>query len=131
MRSDVRKALEMQRSSGIKCIDTIDGISGFVFANRDGHVYHQQPLNKALKRLTSLCNDESIQNGNPLLPAHLHCHMLRKTFCTNLARAGVDLKSAMDLMGHSDVETTLGIYTKATKDMKQNAMISVDEYMRS
>ena len=131
MRSDVRKALDMQRSSGVKCVDTIDGVSGFVFANRDGHVYHQQPLNLALKRLASHCNDESIQKGNPLLPAHLHCHMLRKTFCTNLARAGVDLKSAMDLMGHSDVETTLGIYTKATKDMKQNAMVSVDEYMRS
>lgn len=131
MRVDVQKALDVQKSLKIRCVDTIDGVSGFIFANRDGHVYHQQPLNLALKRISRECNEESLQKGLPLLPSHLHCHMLRKTFCTNLARAGVDMKSAMDLMGHSDVETTMGIYTKATKDMKKKAIITVDEYMKS
>lgn len=131
MRHDVVKAMDLQHIFRVHCIDTIDGVSGFVFANRHGHVYHQQPLNLALKRISREYNDVAIQNNWILLPPHLHCHMLRKTFCTNLARAGVDLRSAMELMGHGDVETTLQIYTKVTKDMMTKAVVSVDEYMRN
>lgn len=131
MRHDVVVSMDKQRALCRPCKDVIDGVSGFVFANREGHVYHQQPLNLALKRLSREYNEIAVQKNWILLPAHLHCHMLRKTFCTNLARAGVDLRSAMELMGHGDVETTLQIYTKVTKDMMTKAVVSVDEYMRS
>ena len=126
MRHDVVVSMDKQRALCRPCKDVIDGVSGFVFANREGHVYHQQPLNLALKRLSREYNEIAVQKNWILLPAHLHCHMLR-----NLARAGVDLRSAMELMGHGDVETTLQIYTKVTKDMMTKAVVSVDEYMRS
>jgi integrase len=38
-------------------------------------------------------------------------HSLRKTFCTNLARAGVPRRTAMALMRHSDGKLTDDIYT--------------------
>jgi integrase len=41
----------------------------------------------------------------------LDFHSLRHTFGTNLARAGVAPKVAQELMRHSDVNLTLGIYT--------------------
>jgi integrase len=41
--------------------------------------------------------------------ADFHC--LRKTFCTNLARAGVPRRTAMSLMRHSDGKLTDNIYT--------------------
>lgn len=38
-------------------------------------------------------------------------HALRHTFGSNLARAGVAPKAAMDLMRHSDVNLTMGLYS--------------------
>jgi len=43
-------------------------------------------------------------------------HILRHTFCTKLARAGMPVKELQYLMGHSDVGTTLKIYTHLDYD---------------
>jgi len=42
-------------------------------------------------------------------------HALRKTYCTNLARAGVNPWIAMKLMRHSDIHLTTKVYTDAGK----------------
>ena len=36
----------------------------------------------------------------------LHPHMFRHSFATNLLRYGVDIKTVMDLMGHTNLSTT-------------------------
>ncbi len=43
-------------------------------------------------------------------------HYLRHTYCTNLRRKGVDIKTAQYLMGHSDIATTANIYSHVTED---------------
>lgn len=42
---------------------------------------------------------------------HVTSHMLRHTFCTALHEAGIDLRTAQYLMGHSDIRMTAKIYT--------------------
>ncbi|MDR0914393.1 MAG: site-specific integrase [Oscillospiraceae bacterium] len=49
-----------------------------------------------------------------LLPG-LHMHCLRHTAITNLVLAGADLKDVQTFAGHSDVQTTLNIYTHVNK----------------
>lgn len=41
----------------------------------------------------------------------IHPHMLRHTYCTNLYYAGVDLRTAQYLMGHSSIAMTAKVYT--------------------
>lgn len=55
-------------------------------------------------------------------------HDLRHTFCTLLYFRGIDLKSAQYYMGHSDINTTLNIYTHLSKEMmaKSNEIILTD-----
>lgn len=44
-----------------------------------------------------------------------HPHMLRHSFITNLVRSGVDPKTAAQLARHSDIETTMNIYTNMSQ----------------
>lgn len=41
----------------------------------------------------------------------VRCHDLRHTFCTMLYDAGVDVKTTQRWLGHSDIQTTMRIYT--------------------
>jgi len=45
-------------------------------------------------------------------------HGLRHTFCSMLSKNGVNLKTASELMGHSNINTTLRIYTHIQEDEK-------------
>jgi len=47
-------------------------------------------------------------------------HSLRHTFTTRMCEAGVNIKAMQDIVGHADAETTLQIYTDATKDLKKS-----------
>lgn len=51
-------------------------------------------------------------------------HMFRHTYATLLYSSGVDVLSAQKLLGHSDVSTTLSIYTHL-KETKMNISIDV------
>lgn len=40
------------------CLDVVDGYSGFIWMNREGHVLSPHNLNRALERITRDYNDE-------------------------------------------------------------------------
>jgi site-specific recombinase XerD len=41
---------------------------------------------------------------------HVHPHRIRATFCTRLIDKGMDIHKVQKLMGHSQVDTTMGYY---------------------
>ena len=116
---DARAALDLQRKIGHACTAEIDGITGFIFGNRYADVHGQHTLNRAIRRIIKDANEQAGPD-TVLLPV-FSCHTLRHTFATNHARAGTDITTLMGLLGHSDVQTTIGIYTEAQTDMKQAA----------
>ena len=40
-----------------------------------------------------------------------HPHVCRHTYCTNMAKSGMNPKALQYLMGHSDISVTLNVYT--------------------
>jgi integrase len=56
---------------------------------------------------------------------YLDFHSFRHTTCTNLAMAGVGVRTAMELMRHSDAKLTNTVYTDATQLHTAEAVESV------
>lgn len=54
--------------------------------------------------------------------SHYKFHTLRHTFATNCVRAGVDIKSLSEILGHSDVSITLQKYVHSSFEMKQEQL---------
>lgn len=55
-------------------------------------------------------------------------HALRHTFATRCVEAGVDIKTLSEILGHSDVKTTLNKYVHSSFELKQ---ISIDKFEKS
>jgi len=60
------------------------------------------------RKLCEICNSIEIEPIN--------FHGLRHTFCTNLAKSGVGLKTASLLMGHTNPNTTMRVYTHVQEE---------------
>jgi len=56
-------------------------------------------------------------------------HCLRHTYCTLLYEAGVDVLTAKLYMGHSDIQTTMGIYTHLRKEKESGTIEKLDNYL--
>ena len=56
-------------------------------------------------------------------------HGLRHTHCSLLFEAGANVKEVQDRLGHSDVKTTLDIYTHVTKKAKEETILKFASYL--
>ena len=122
---------ERQEELGIECTDVIDGVSNFVFCDENGKVFHEQQLNKIWKKLVNDCNAEILATSreeNPLLVPKISNHILRHTFATRMVETSMNIKAMQDILGHSDIQTTMNIYADATKDLKKQEMKTLEEF---
>ena len=51
--------------------------------------------------------------------------MLRHTLATNLLRNNIDLKTIQELMRHSNINTTISIYTHYHDEQKRKSLNSI------
>jgi integrase len=56
-----------------------------------------------------------------------HFHMLRHTYTSNLLSGGAAPKDVQELLGHSDVSTTMNIYAHSTKEAKRTSARLLDK----
>lgn len=56
-------------------------------------------------------------------------HDLRHTYTSLLYQSGVDLYSAMEILGHSNVQTTLSVYTHLQKEQKAQSIDKLNEFL--
>ncbi len=58
---------------------------------------------------------------------NFHFHALRHTYTTNLLAGGAQPKDVQELLGHSDVRTTMNVYAHATRDAKKASAKLLDK----
>ena len=98
----------------------------------ENHVYTPESVNRAIKRIYTAYNEEETfiakkEHRDPILLPHFSAHVLRHTFCTRLCENETNLKVIMDIMGHSDIQTTMNIYAEVTGVKKQESMMALSD----
>lgn len=89
---------------------------GLVFCNADGSPYTKRELRNNWLKYQSTYN------------VHLTAHQLRHAYATMLFEAGVDIKDAQELMGHSDINLTRQIYTHIRSERKEETAIKLNAF---
>lgn len=85
----------------------------------DGYVLSSDNLKYTEPRLMQIKFGQMIAECNI---EKTNFHALRHTFATRCIEAGVDVKTLSELLGHSDVKTTLNRYVHSSFGLKQKSM---------
>lgn len=100
----------------------VDGYIGFLFRDKYGMplvaMHWQHRFNNMVGRYNDIYR---IQMPN-ITP-----HVCRHTYCSNMARAGMNPKTLQYLMGHSDISITMNTYTHLGLDDAKEEMIRLQE----
>ena len=84
----------------------IDGKTGFLYFDKDGSVMYSLHWEHYFKHIREKYN--SIYKVEmPLVTPHI----CRHTYCSNMAKSGMNPKTLQYLMGHSEIGVTLNTYT--------------------
>ena len=96
----------------------VDGHTGFLFRDRDGMplvaMHWEHRFNHMVHRYNEIYRVQ-IPNITP--------RVCRHTYCSNMARAGMNPKTLQHLMGHSDISVTMNTYTHLGLDDAKDEMI--------
>ena len=87
----------------------------YVFCNKLGKPIEDKRPGRNLKTILTSISIEPIK-----------FHALRHTYATRLFEAGIPPKTVQHLMGHSDIETTMNIYTHVMKEQKLEAIEKIN-----
>ena len=87
----------------------IDGYSVFLFINRNGNPQVAVNYEAVFRKLVDKYNSKHEEPLPKITP-----HVMRHTFCTRLANAGMNPKALQYVMGHSNITITLNLYTHAS-----------------
>ena len=88
----------------------------FVFCDTDGNLLE---VKRVPRRFKKLC--ESLGLGK-----ERSFHSIRHTYATRLFEMNIPVKMVQSLLGHSDIQTTLNIYTHVTREKKLEILDKLD-----
>ena len=121
MTNEVHDALKniLQKRPKLKTEIMIDGYSGFILIDKKKQpkvaLHIENECRWALKKYKKFHPDKPLPHITP--------HVYRHTFCTNMVNAGMDVKVLQYIMGHSEIDVTLNIYTHMNYDRAAAQMI--------
>lgn len=118
MSEEVYQALKrVLKNRGNAAPFSVEGYKNFLFLKNDGMPKVSANYDSMLKGLVKKYNKQNKEQLPNITP-----HILRHTFCTRLANAGMNPKALQYIMGHANITMTLNYYAHATYDSAKAEM---------
>lgn len=99
-----RRVIENRKQPKVEMM--IDDYSGFLFLDKNGKPMVALHWEKYMKHICQKYNKIYKVQMPSVTP-----HVCRHTFCSNMAKSGMNPKTLQYIMGHSDIGVTLNTYT--------------------
>ena len=96
----------------------IDGHVGFLFLDKNERPMVALHWEKYLQHIVEKYNKIYRIQMSKVTP-----HVCRHTFCSNMAKSGMNPKTLQYIMGHADISVTLNVYTHVQFDDAQAEML--------
>lgn len=105
----------------------IDGYSGFLFLDDRGKPMKSYQWEKRFQRAVEKHNKIYKEELPRITP-----HIARHTYCTNMVKRQISVKTLQYLMGHADITTTLNVYTHLKMEDAKNELerLKIEEEVR-
>lgn len=104
----------------------IDGYSGFLFYDENDMplvaMHWQHRFNHMVGRYNNIYQVQ-MPNITP--------HVCRHTYCSNMAKSGMNPKTLQYLMGHSDISVTMNVYTHIGFDDAEEELKRMEEFRKA
>ena len=113
-----RRVIERRVTPGTEPV--IDGYSGFLFLDKNGMPMVAIHWEKYLQHIVAKYNRTHRDQMPNITP-----HMCRHTFCSNMARSGMNPKALQYIMGHSNISITMNTYTHIKFDDAQDELARI------
>ena len=122
MSEEVREAFErvVANREKVKKEAMVGGHSGFLFLDKDKKPMIAQHWQQFFKRAVQKYN-----STHPLQLPSVSPHICRHTYCSKMARAGMNPKALQYLMGHAEISVTMNVYTHLGEDDAREEMIKI------
>ena len=112
MNDATRKAFMNKRTEVRPKVEyVVDGHTGFVFINHLGFPKTRRNLEGSMREVRKKHIELGLGELSQITP-----HVLRHTFCSRMVEKGMNVKTLQLVMGHSDISTTLDVYTHKKPD---------------
>ena len=120
------KDIELENRTAPKVEKAIDGYSGFLFYDDNGMplvaMHWQHRFNHMVGRYNDIYRVQ-MPNITP--------HVCRHTYCSNMAKSGMNPKTLQYLMGHSDISVTMNVYTHIGFDDAEEELKRMEEFRKA
>lgn len=90
----------------LELLDSLPKTCDLIFNDEGKPIERKRPQ----RRMTALCKKLNLE--------HRSFHSIRHSYATRLFEMDISIKTVQSLMGHSDMDTTMNIYTHVMRDKK-------------
>lgn len=116
LRPEAREALEAQKvNNRMLATDNVIDMNAPIFRMPKGGIIRPDRVNSDIK---SYCEKAGIERFT--------AHAFRATFTSRCVADGVPVKELMEMLGHTDVEMTLGLYAHSNEELKKSKLLAVN-----
>ncbi len=115
LNEEARRAIERQRAIETALRGTkVIGMDTPIFRSQRGKLLSKNTVNRDI---AIICKAAGI--------SRFTCHAFRDTFATRCVESGMPVKELQEILGHTDIKMTLGLYTHAMDGNKEKHLQAV------